>query len=144
MFCFSKIHAWQNDQAVMQLNVYSSLEMKQQFESQYLIKTNNHDPEFVSTASDTNMGIIYKLRAVLNSDGLYIPIIRCGFTGQLLWESRGPAYKNHVEALVDCLKQLQLFNYISDTDDHLKQLQLFNHNADTDDHLVKLKKQSKK
>ena len=86
MFVFSELHPWQNETAVMQVLVFSSHEMQVAFQQAYSIATQKHDPKLVEGVSDSNMGAIYKLRAVLNSDGMYIPTIRCGFTGLLLKE----------------------------------------------------------
>ena len=81
MFVYSKMHAWQNEPAVQQVLVFSSPVMEGSFEEVYCRVTNNRDPVLVAKQSDSNMGAIYKLRAVFNSDGQYDPVIRCGFTG---------------------------------------------------------------
>lgn len=84
MFVYSQIHAWQNEPAVQQVLVFSSPMMEGSFEEAYCRATNNRDPVLVAKQSDSDMGAIYKLRAVLNSDGKYDPVIRCVFTGVLL------------------------------------------------------------
>lgn len=86
MFVFSKIHPWQGDSAVMQVLVFSSYAMSIRFKDAYAKATNNGDAKLVESVSDSNMGAIYKLRAVLNRDGQYVPTIRCGFTGGHLLE----------------------------------------------------------
>lgn len=86
MFVFSEIHPWQGDPAVMQVLVFSSYAMSIRFKDAYAKATNNGDAKLVESVSDSNMGAIYKLRAVLNNEGQYIPIVRCGFTGGHLLE----------------------------------------------------------
>ena len=86
MFVYSKMHAWQNEPAVQQVLVFSSPMMEASFEEAYCRVTNNRDPVLVAKQSDSGMGAIYKLRAVLNSDDQYDPVIRCGFTGIQLAE----------------------------------------------------------
>lgn len=86
MFVYSEMHAWQNEPAVQQVLVFSSEAMKDEFEKTYSIATQKHDPKLVAVVSENNMGAIYKLRAILRGDGLYDPVIRCGFTGGHLGE----------------------------------------------------------
>jgi hypothetical protein len=70
----------------MQVLVFSSQQMKEEFEKTYSIATQKHDPKLVEAVSENNMGAIYKLRAVLDGEGKYVPVIRCGFTGGHLVE----------------------------------------------------------
>ena len=86
MFVYSEMHAWQNEPAVQQVLVFSSEAMKDAFEKTYSIATQKHGPKLVAVLSENKMGALYKLRAVLRGDGLYDPVIRCGFTGVLLAE----------------------------------------------------------
>lgn len=86
MFVYSKMHAWQNEPTVQQVLVFSSPMMEGSFEEAYCRATKNRDPLLVAAKSDSNMGAIYKLRAVLRGDRRYNPVIRCGFTGVLLTE----------------------------------------------------------
>jgi hypothetical protein len=86
MLEFSEIHPAMGEPAVMQLLVFSSQQMKDEFDKTYSIATQKHDPELVKVVLENNMGAIYKLRAVLNREGKYIPVIRCGFTGRHLVE----------------------------------------------------------
>ena len=86
MFVFSELHPWQENGAVMQVLVFSSEAMSIRFKDAYALATNNGDPGLVSCVTDSNMGAIYKLRAVKNVDCEWIPVIRCGFTGGHLME----------------------------------------------------------
>lgn len=80
MFHFSEIHPWQGEQAVQQILVFPSELLKNEFERDF--------PERVAKdgdkASDNNLGAVYKLRAVKNSDGKWCPVIRCGSSGEEL------------------------------------------------------------
>ena len=84
MFVFSEMYARQNDETVQQVLVFSSQTMKVCFEKTYSIATQKHEPELVQVVSENGMGAIYKLRSVLCEDGRYLPVIRCGFTGECL------------------------------------------------------------
>ena len=86
MIVYSEMHAWQNEPTVQQVLVFSSPMMKGSFEEAYCRVTKYRDPVLVAKLSDSDMGAIYKLRAVLNGDGKYKPVIRCGFSGVLLTE----------------------------------------------------------
>lgn len=81
MFVYPEMHAWQNEPTVQQVLVFSSPMMKGSFEEAYCRATNGRDPVLVAKQSDSDMGAIYKLRAVLNGNGQHVPVIRCGFTG---------------------------------------------------------------
>ena len=105
MFVLSKIHAWQNDPAVQQVLVFSSEEMKTKFEE--TMKQRLAEPEVgVEDVSDSDAGAIYKLRAVKDSNGSWIPVVRCGFNGKKLWEGRG-RYGKPEFALRVCVGYLQ-------------------------------------
>ena len=54
-----------------------------QFEEKFRKKCEENAVEDIS---DSNLGAIYKLRAVKNSAGKYSAIIRCGVTGVLMSE----------------------------------------------------------
>lgn len=51
----------------------------------------------VEEASDSGAGAIFKIRAVLSSEGGYIPILRCGVTGGLFLE--GPVVATAAQAI---------------------------------------------
>lgn len=104
MFVLSKIHAWQNDPAVQQVLVFSSEEMKVKFEE--TMKQRLAEPNAkVESVSDSDAGAIYKLRAIKNNFGRFISIIRCGFTGKILWESIG-TYEHYEDALINAKDHL--------------------------------------
>lgn len=115
MFVFSEIHPWQGDPAVMQVLVFSSQQMKEEFEKTYSIATQKHDPKLVEVVSENNMGAIYKLRAVLDGEGKYVPVIRCGFTGGHLVElDPEPTVKAAIEICKGHLAQLIAASVFSD------------------------------
>lgn len=102
MFKFSTVHDWQNDTAVKQVLVFSSNEAKELFYSAYQGRILL---DGVSNASDSGIGAVYKLRAVKDNTGKYIPLIRCGFTGKLLWEN-AEHFENYLDAIDVCVKQI--------------------------------------
>lgn len=103
MFTFSKIHAAQFDIAVMQILVFSSIYAQGQFQKRYgqAMSESSEGAE----VSDTGFGATYKLRAVLDSDGKRLAIIRCGATGYLLWEGC-VQYDSVSQALEAAFKEL--------------------------------------
>ena len=101
MFTYSKKHAWQGDPAVQQILVFASGFRQKDFENRFKVRVGN---DGIEDASDSNIGAIYKLRAVFDGDKKYIPIIRCGVSGESLWEGRPVATVNN--ALVVCLVEL--------------------------------------
>ena len=84
MFTFGQRQSWQADEAVQQILVFPNAEVHGNFEKSFAARV---ESEGVENASDSNLGAIYKLRSVKNSDGTYAAIIRCGITGLQLWES---------------------------------------------------------
>lgn len=88
MFLFSEAHNWQNDEAVKQVRVFASEYAKFEFDTEYSHATKNgKDVAAIEDFSDTANGVAYKVRAVLDAYGQWIPLIRCGQTGCLIWES---------------------------------------------------------
>lgn len=109
MLTFSKLHAAQNDTAVMQILVFTSIFAQDRFEKRY-----GDSVSECAEASDTGLGAAYKLRAVLDSDGSQISIIRCGFSGRKLWESpvRYSSVTQALEAAISQLKDSLLFENV--------------------------------
>jgi hypothetical protein len=103
MFTFSKVHNWQDDSAVKQIRVFSSEEMKKIFDAEYAVRVAQYG---TCIAGDSDIGAIYKLRAVKDSNDTWIPIIRCGFMGTKLWE--GVGCDNVTLALASCANHLGL------------------------------------
>lgn len=95
---FSTIHDWQGNPAVKQILVFSCQEMKDTFEKKYATRLEK-DGEF---ASDSDIGAIYKLRAVMDSKSNWVPVIRCGICAIEIWEKRA-SYATHGEAMHECL-----------------------------------------
>jgi len=104
MFSLSDQHACQGNDSVQQILVFSSPKMKSRFEKEMGILfqkamdgyTEDFQQEFLkqnptvieNELSDSNAGAIYKLKAIKKFNGNWIPCIRCGFTGELLWEGQ--------------------------------------------------------
>lgn len=105
MFVFSEMHPWQGNAAVQQVLVFSNEEVKAKFEAGYQEVIGKHTHE---DASDSNLGAIYKLRAVKLSSGEYAPVIRCGFTGKVIWDDNNEAivYTTPGQAIVACAAKL--------------------------------------
>ncbi len=82
MFVYSEIHDWQQETAVKQILVFPNEKVYDLFQKEYALRVEKDGPE---KASDSNAGAVYKLKAVLGGDGKYLPVIRCGVTGELLW-----------------------------------------------------------
>lgn len=99
---FSDIHPWQGNLSVMQILVFPSDEARMHFDALFKVEVELHG---VETASDNKLGAIYKLRAVRNNKGMFIPLLRCGFSGKHLWES-SVAFENANGALKECLRYL--------------------------------------
>jgi len=105
MFTFSDQHAWQGNEAVQQILVFPNDRIVAKFES--IMKERNEAAGMdKSNVSDSDAGAIYKLRAVKNGNGKYIPIIRCGIDGYQLWEG-AIVYEQPKEALSECFKYLK-------------------------------------
>lgn len=83
MFIFSNIHNWQNDPAVAQILVFSDRESKQLFDKQFAERIKK---DGVESASDAGIGAVYRLRAVKDGNGKYVPVIRAGAHSGLIWE----------------------------------------------------------
>jgi hypothetical protein len=82
-FIFSNIHNWQGDKAVAQILVFTDREAKQLFDTAFAKRVEEHG---IEDASDSGIGAAYRLRAVKNSSNQYLPVIRSGAHGGLLWE----------------------------------------------------------
>jgi hypothetical protein len=117
MFVFSEIHNWQENEAVQQILVFSSPEMKDLFEHEMesrLVQErtqrndNPTDSAIRENLSDSNAGAVYKLRAVKNSDGKWIPVIRCGVTGGQIGKD-GMLEDTAKKALTVCVDTLRIF-----------------------------------
>lgn len=87
MMVFSEVHDWQKDKSVKQILVFPSQDAKDSFDDDFQTRVEDHGIEY---ASDSGIGAMYKLRAVMYWDGKWIPIIRCGVTGAKLWEYHLP------------------------------------------------------
>lgn len=88
MMIFSEVHNWQNINEVKQIRVFSSHFAKTEFDIEYAKSTNyGEDSLAVQSFSDTGNGVAYKIRAVLDGNDNWVPLIRCGHTGQLIWET---------------------------------------------------------
>lgn len=83
MLTFSEIHPWQGDDAVQQILVFPNKLVQANFQKLFDVELAEKGLE---DADYKNKGAIYSLRAVKNGNGLYTPVIRCGFQGKLLWE----------------------------------------------------------
>jgi len=68
MFTFSNIHDYENEPAVKQILVYSTAAQKEAYEKQ----------------EPFSYLCVYRIRAVLNSNGNWDSVVRCGMTGRLL------------------------------------------------------------
>ncbi len=99
MIVLSAQHAWQGNKAIQQILVFSNefaynkfnkimaVRKKEMLEKQEVKIDNCVDVELgEKDLCDNNAGAMYKLRAVKNFDGFYIPMICCGFTGFVLYE----------------------------------------------------------
>lgn len=80
---YSGIHNWQGDDAVKQVLVFGSFPAQKRFESEFAEQVQQKGLE---KASDTNLGAVFKLRAVLNSDNRWDALVRCGVTGVVIAE----------------------------------------------------------
>jgi hypothetical protein len=88
MMIFSEVHNWQNAENVKQIRVFASGFTKRDFDAAYNTATNNgKDWLSVFNFSDNENGVAYKIRAVKDGDDNWIPLIRCGHTGHLIWEA---------------------------------------------------------
>ena len=117
MYTFSEQHPWQGDVAVQQILVFSFHETMKKFNEEmerrfkrdmdsYAGVDPNYPTKVRNDLSDSNAGAIYKLRGVMNSNNTYAAVIRCGFTGNLIWEDYAE-YTTPKLALIECLKKLK-------------------------------------
>ncbi len=83
MFKFSEIHDWQEEPAVKQILVFPSQQHKDQFEKEFALRVEKDGKD---KASDSNAGAIYKIRAVKNGKDTWDGVVRCGYSGELLFE----------------------------------------------------------
>jgi hypothetical protein len=95
MFAYSNAHKWVGDPTTMQILVFSCNSKKEKFEEQ-LNRRNAKlgDPG----VADVGVGAIYKLKALTNNAGKWVAVIRCGFTGDLLYHDNH-GYATWQEAL---------------------------------------------
>ena len=109
MFAFSEKHPWQGNEAVQQILVFSSQSMKELFEHEIYSRNTKAIVEKtdVNDISDSNAGAIYKLRALRENGGMWKPVIRCGFTGELMWED-DVSYTLPEIALAKCMAYLKV------------------------------------
>jgi len=103
MIVFSEVHNWQNDSAVKQILVFTCEEMKTRFYEAFAVRVLKYG---IDDATDSDLGAIYKLRAVKCSDDKWAAIIRCGFIGKHVWEDP-MTYDNPTLALSKCAKHLE-------------------------------------
>jgi hypothetical protein len=103
MIIFSKVHNWQGDDAVKQIHVFSCAAAITSFDDKFDDRVADVG---ISSASDTGIGAIYKLRAVRDGFNRWIPLIRCGFTGICLWEECN-TYADSKSALDVCIQHLK-------------------------------------
>jgi len=82
-FIFSNIHNWQNDPAVAQILVFPDQETKQMFDKAFAERIK---ADGIESASDAGIGAVYRLRAVKDGNNKYVPVIRAGAHGGLIWE----------------------------------------------------------
>jgi hypothetical protein len=75
-FRYSTTHDWQRSSNVKQVLVFTSAEDRDNFEDEFLIKDDCF-PHTVDHFKDADVkGVHLKLRAVLDGDDLWIPLIR--------------------------------------------------------------------
>lgn len=103
MFVYSDIHDWQANPCVKQILVFPNYEAKNNFTIAFEAEVKEKG---VEDANENNKGAVYKLRAVKDSDGHYIPVIRCAINGLQLYEDH-VHYTNYQDALKVCVKELK-------------------------------------
>lgn len=86
MFVFSDPDYWEDDTGVWQMLVFSSVIMERKFQERYSSPNNRLTTGGYPT--DTNIGALYKLRAIRNNSGRWNFVIRCGVTAMILEEVR--------------------------------------------------------
>lgn len=104
MLVFSNPYKWEGDSAVIQILVFTSQEVKDDFVEKY-----NHANR-LHTSSDfpaeNGIGAVFKIRAVKNGMGKWDAVVRCGFTGGILCE-RANAALTPQDALVNAVSLLR-------------------------------------
>jgi hypothetical protein len=85
MFKHSEIHNWQGEEAVKQILVFPSQLLKDEFEKEFAQRV---EKDGADKASDSNAGAIYKIRAVKNGEDKWDGVVRCGSSGELLFEQK--------------------------------------------------------
>lgn len=92
MLIFSEVHNWRNSECIKQIQVFTSEFAKSAFDAAYASATRNGtNTAAIKKFSDSGKGVAYKIRAVrgVYGDGIsvWVPMIRCGHTGCIIWES---------------------------------------------------------
>ena len=85
MFKHSEIHNLQGEEAVKQILVFPSQLLKDEFEKEFAQRV---EKDGADKASDSNAGAIYKIRAVKNGEDKWDGVVRCGSSGELLFEQK--------------------------------------------------------
>jgi len=99
-FLYSSQHAWQGDEAVQQILVFTTKEIKYSFYEKMRIDL--EDKGRIKYVDDNNKGAIYKIQAATTNEGTWVASLRCGFTGAFLWES-DEEFNSSFAALEFCL-----------------------------------------
>ena len=107
MFVFSEQHSWQLSDAVQQVLVFSSDDMRDIFEKQMADRAADHISlgGGLDTLQDSNAGAVYKVRAVKNVWDKWLACIRCGVTGELLYDGH-IAHNTVKEAFTEAFSEL--------------------------------------
>ena len=99
MFILGKPQMWKENKDVQQILVFSNHFMKEIFEremeSRFTQKRTELNYELSDSAiramlSDSIAGAVYKLRAVRDSNKMWIPLVSCAVTGMQLLEDGAP------------------------------------------------------
>lgn len=103
MFAFSDAHNWQDNDQVKQILVFPNSEVHNSFNVKFKKRVTING---IEDASDSGIGAIYKFRAIRNSSDKWVPLIRCGVTGEYIWEapSRVDSYQH---ALMVCESKMK-------------------------------------
>jgi hypothetical protein len=102
---YTGIHNWQNDKAVKQVLAFSHAEAAVAYISHIITEIANVG---IENYNENGFGAAYKLRAVLDRNGDWIPLIREANKWQqrgLLWE--GDPCKTPEEAIKECKKAIE-------------------------------------
>ena len=103
MIALSEVHDWQGESAVKQILVFPNQFAQALFANRFVDAV---EKDGIEGASDSNLGAMYKIRAVLDSDGMWVGLIRCGVTGVMLLRETAPAEKYQL-ALLEAYNLLQ-------------------------------------